>query len=155
MRCWYVRWQISNALDRGDLASYRTRGHAARCPACQAFAASLEALDGRLAREAHLALAPVGAVGPRRARWPLWLGAPLAAAAAAIAIAISPGERPVVREVDPTSAIQVSDALVRVHRVADQVSQALARTPLEAELDNLIRDSKRGLDAVLDAGGLR
>jgi len=152
MRCWYVRWQISNALDRGDLASYRSRGHAAGCPACQAFATSLVALDARLARDAHRAVAPVVA---RRARWPLWLGAPLAAAAAAGAIAIGLGERPVVREVAPAPAIQVSDALGRVRGIADQVSHALARTPLDTELDDLIHDGKRGLHAVLDAGGLR
>ena len=152
MRCWYVRWQISNALDRGDLASYRTRGHPARCRACQAFAASLVALDGRLARDAHLAIAPVAA---RRARWPLWLGAPLAAAVATGALVFDLGERPVMRAVDPAPAIQVSDALVQVHGIVDRVSQALTRTPLETELDDLIHDSKRGLDAVLDAGGLR
>ena len=77
MRCWYTRWQLSNALDRsalgegartGDLPSLLTRGHAARCAACQAFGRQLTALHAGLSRDA--AMAPLPRPVVRRARAP-------------------------------------------------------------------------------------
>ena len=156
MRCWYTRWQMSNALDRGELAPLLARGHGARCPACQAFGHALVALDDRLSRAAHTAPPPPVA---RRARSAWWIAGPLAAGSAAvIAIVVTTGGPPV--SVEPSAAtvpsVQVSEALGQIRGLADQVSEAVttARTPLDTELDNLIRDGKRGLAAVLETGGL-
>jgi hypothetical protein len=152
MRCWYTRWQMSNALDRGELAPLLARGHAARCPACQAFGHALVALDDRLSRAAHTAPPPAA----RRARSPWWIAGPLAAGSAAvIAIVVAtggPSEPPAA----PVPSVQVSEALGQIRGLADQVSEAVTttRTPLDTELDNLIRDGKRGLAAVLETGGL-
>jgi hypothetical protein len=158
MRCWYTRWQMSSALDRGDLASRMGRGHAAGCAACQAFGHALEALDARLSRGAPAAPVPV-VVTPRapRARWPLLVAGPLAAAAA---ITIVVGTRgtpvgPVIDDRGTPVVVRVDEPLAPVHRVADRVSQVFANTPLETELDALIHDGRRGLDAVLATGGLR
>lgn len=155
MRCWYTRWQMSNALERGDLAERLGRGHAAGCASCQAFGHALESLHARLSRGAYAAAAPVPV--PRRARWPLLVAGPLAAGAAvAIVIAIGTGGGPVVPVIHvPPPLAQASPPVVQVRRVADQVSQALAKTPLETELDDLVYDSRRGLDAVLATGSLR
>src|SRR5262249_19712224 len=155
MRCWYTRWQMSNALEDGDLAERLTRGHAAGCASCQAYGQALGALHDKLARGAHAATVPVMPV--RRAR-PWLIAAPLAVGAAAVAIAIgvsaggSGGPPPSIASAPP---IQISGPLVRVRSLADQVSQALAKTPLDTELDDLIHDGQRGLDAVLATGGLR
>ena len=153
MRCWYTRWQMSNALDRGELGPLLTRGHAARCAGCQAFGTALGALDDRLAREADAAPPPPVT---RRARSPWWIAAPLAAGSAAvIAVVVATGG-----PADPTAAqvppVQVTEALGQIRGIADRVSLAVttARTPLDTELDNLIHDGKRGLAAVLDIGGL-
>jgi hypothetical protein len=150
MRCWYTRWQMSNALDRGELAPLLARGHAARCAACQAFGHALVALDDRLSRAAHTAPPPPAA---RRARSPWWIAGPLAAGSAAvIAIVVTSGGPPEPAPVPPT---QVSEALGQIRGLADRVEQAVttSRTPLDTELDNLIRDGKRGLAAVLETGG--
>jgi hypothetical protein len=155
MRCWYTRWQMSNALERGDLASRMTRGHAARCAGCQAFGAGLASLHDRLSRGAHLAAVPVIA---RRPRWALRLAAPLAAVAAAIAITVGvgggggggPAETEIA--VDRSPPVQ---PLVRMDRMATRLAQVFERTPLETELDALIHDSRRGLDVILATGGLR
>jgi hypothetical protein len=156
MRCWYTRWQMSNALDRGELAPLLGRGHLARCAACQAFGHALVTLDDRLSRTAHTAPAPPAA---RRARSPWWIAGPLAAGSAAvIAIVVATGGPPV--PVEPSAATvppaQVSEALGQIRGLADQVSQVVtaSRTPLDTELDNLIHDGKRGLAAVLETGGL-
>lgn len=153
MRCWYTRWQFSNAVDRGDLASRMARGHAAGCASCQAFGRALGSLHADLARSAHTAPRPMPLL--RRARRPLFLAGSLAVgAAAAIAIAVSTTDRPV----DPAPAISpvaISDSLVRVRGVADRFTQALANTPLDTELDALIQDGRRGLDAILETTGLR
>lgn len=150
MRCWYTRWQMSNALDRGELASRLSRGHAARCTACRAFGAGLERLDAELVRGVRTA--PVPRITARR-RW-LPIVAPLAAAAAAAVALVSYGVSPVERVAEVPSAGSPAP-LVEVRSVADRLSRALTRTPLDTELDNLIADGKRGLDAVLAIGGLR
>jgi len=168
MRCWYARWQMSNALDRdapgrGDLASRMARGHAARCARCQAFGRSLESLHAQLSRGAHAAATPVAILGlapgraGRRTRRPLLVAAPLAVAAgAAIVIAIGQGDPPARSvPVPPPLAVQAPSSPVVVTGIADRVAQAFTTTPLDTELDDLLRDSKRGLDAVLAAGGLR
>lgn len=157
MRCWYTRWQISNALDRGDLASYMTRGHAAGCASCQAFGSALTSLDAGLARGAPTA--PTPARAPRRTRRPWLVAAPLAlgAAAAAIALGLDLGgapTQPVAVEPQPPP-VQLAGTMVLVRGVADQFSQALANTPLDTELQALLHDGRRGLDAVLATGGLR
>jgi hypothetical protein len=164
MRCWYTRWQLSNALDDGALASRMDRGHAARCLACQAYSRALSGLHGQLSREADAAVAPVAT---RRHRRPWRLAAPLAlgAAGALAAIAIGLGTRDEPAGSDgPVAVVQPPAAeprpgqpgpLVRVRGLADRVSQALASSPLEVELDDLIHDGRRGLDAVLATGGLR
>jgi hypothetical protein len=140
---------MSNALERGDLAARLDRGHAASCPSCQAFGHALESLHARLSRGAHTAAAPPPA--PRRARWPLLVAGPLAVgAAAAIAITFGTGGGGPV----PPPSIPAPVRLVQIRQVADRVSQAVARTPLEAELDDLLYDSRRGLDAVLATGSL-
>jgi hypothetical protein len=155
MRCWYTRWQMSNALDRGDLAARMSRGHAAGCASCQAFGHGLEALHGRLAREAHVAAVPV--VAARRPRWPMLVAEPLtvAAAAAVIAIMVGTHDTPVAPAIDPPTLALAAQPLAPLFHVADRVSQAFANTPLETELDDLIHDGKRGLDVVLATGGLR
>ena len=158
MRCWYTRWQMSNALDRGELAPLLTRGHPARCPACQAFGHALAALDDRLSRDADAAPPPPPPVA-RRARSAWWIAGPLAeGSAAVIAIVVATGgpagsgESPAA----PVPPVQVSEALGQIRGLADRVSQVVTttRTPLDTELDNLIRDGKRGLAAVLETGGL-
>ena len=156
MRCWYTRWQMSNALDRGELAPLLARGHAARCPACQAFGRALVALDDRLSRDADTAPPPAVA---RRARSPWWIAGPLVAgSAAAIAIVVANGAPPAPVEAsgDPVPSGQVAQALGQIGGLADRLSHAVtaARTPLDTELDNLIRDGERGLAAVLRTGGL-
>lgn len=152
MRCWYTRWQMSNALDRGDLAARMGRGHPAGCAACQAFGHALASLHARLSRDAHAAAVPVRVA--RRMRWPLLVAGPVAVcAAAAIIVAVGTGGGPPVAVVPPE--VQAPDPLVRVRGVADRVSQVLGNTPLEAELDDLLHDGRRGLDAVLATGGLR
>ena len=155
MRCWYTRWQMSNALDRGELAPVLARGHAARCPACQAFGHALAALDDRLSRDAHTAPPPVA----RRARSAWWIAGPLVAGSAAVvAIVVATGgpSGPVDPPPGSVPSGQVSEALGQIRGLADQVSQAVTttRTPLDTELDNLIRDGERGLAAVLQTGGL-
>jgi len=158
MRCWYMRWQMSSALDEGELASRLGRGHTAGCAACQAFGRALGSLHDQLARGVHAA--PVPVVVARRTRWPLLVAAPVLASAVVIAIAVGTGGGPADPVADvpaspSSSSVQALGTLVRVRRVADSVSQVLANTPLETELDDLIHDSRRGLDAVLATGGLR
>lgn len=153
MRCWYTRWQMSNALDRGELAPLLARGHAARCPACQAFGHALAALDDRLSRDAHTAPPPPVA---RRARSAWWIAGPLAAGSAAVIAIVVANGTPSGLRADRVPSGQVSEALGQIGGLADRVSHAVtaARTPLDTELDNLIRDGKRGLAAVLRTGGL-
>lgn len=154
MRCWYTRWQMSDALDRGDLASRMRRGHAAGCASCQAFGHALESLHARLSRGAHAAAVPVLAV--RRARWRLLVAGPVAvAAAAAIALAVGTRGTRVDPVTDAPSLVEAPASLVGVRRVADRVSQVFENTPLETELAALVHDSKRGLDVILATGGLR
>lgn len=153
MRCWYTRWQMSNALDRGELVPLLARGHAARCATCQAFGRRLLALDDQLARDAHTA-PPPPAARPARSAW--WIAGPLAVGSAAvisIVVATAGPSGPIAQTVP---SVQVSEALGQIRGLADQVSQAVTttRTPLDTELDNLIRDGKRGLAAVLETGGL-
>lgn len=155
MRCWYTRWQMSNALDRGELAPLLARGHAARCPACQAFGHALAALDDRLSRDADNAPPPPPPVA-RPARSPWWIAGPLAAGSAAvIAIVVATGT-PSERDAGTVEPVQVSEALGQIGGLADRVSHAVtaARTPLDTELDNLISDGKRGLATVLRTSGL-
>ncbi len=157
MRCWYIRWQMSNALDRGELAPLLADGHAARCPACQAFGRALGSLDDRLARDAHAAPPPPPVARRARSRW--LIAGPLAAGSAAvIAIVVATGgpSDPLPAPVPPVQVSEVSEALGQIRGLADRVSQAVTttRTPLDTELDNLIRDGKRGLAAVLETGGL-
>ena len=158
MRCWYTRWQMSNALDRGELASSMARGHAARCASCQAFGHGLASLHDRLSRDAHTAAAPPPVA--RRARSPWLVAGPLAAGTAAvIAVVVATGGRsqPPPAVAPSIQVSQISEVLGQIRGVADRVSQAVvnSRTPLDTELDNLIDDGKRGLDAVLKTGGLR
>ncbi len=149
MRCTYTRWQMSNALDRGRLA----RGHAARCTACQAFAHRLDALDTQLALGG--ATAPLPARAPRPARRRLLIAAPLALGAAAAVALVVRGPAPVAQVAEAPPPRPLVSALAGVRQVADRVTQAFADTPLETELDDLIRDGKRGVHAVLSIGGLR
>lgn len=152
MRCWYTRWQLSSALDRGELSSRMTRGHAGSCASCRAFGDDLAALHARLSRDSHMAVPPRPVVGRARARW-LLVG-PLAAGAAAIAIAIGTSRGPDPRVSPPPAPVPSTEALAGIQGLADRVSQLFVRTPLESELDNLVDDGKRGLDAVLATGGL-
>src|SRR5215470_20310826 len=98
MRCWYTRWQMSNALDRGDLASRMTRGHAARCASCQAYGRALASLDARLAAGARTAAAPI-IVAPRRSRF-LPVAAPIAVGVTAVVLLAVNGVAPVEHVVD-------------------------------------------------------
>jgi len=152
MRCCYTRWQLSNALDRGELSSRMARGHAARCASCRAFGDDLAALHARLSRDADTAAPPRPVV--RRSRW--LVAGPLAAGAAvAIALAIGASRAPdPIDSPPPPAPVQSSEALARLQGLADGVSRLFARTPLESELDNLVEDGRRGLDAVLATGGL-
>ncbi len=152
MRCLYTRWQMSNALEGGELVAVLARGHAARCARCQAFGRSLGALHDRLSREAGAAPRPAPAV--RRTR-PWLIAAPLAAGSAVvIALVVTTGRPPEPRP--PVPSVQVTEALGQIRGLADRVSHAVttSRTPLDTELDNLIHDGKRGLAAVLETGGL-
>jgi hypothetical protein len=157
MRCWYTRWQLSSALDRGELSSRMARGHAARCASCQAFGGDLAALHARLSRDSHTAAPPRPVVGRTRTRWlvagPLAAGAAGAAAVIAIALGMSPRPDPL-GSLPARASVETSEVLARIQGLADGVSQLFARTPLESELDNLVDDGKRGLDAVLATGGL-
>ncbi|HEX7842723.1 MAG TPA: hypothetical protein VF469_34860 [Kofleriaceae bacterium] len=153
MRCWYTRWQLSSALDRGELSSCMARGHAARCASCQAFGDDLAALHARLSRDSHTAAPPRPAVRRVHMRW-LVAGPLAAAAAAAIAITV-PRHGPDAIVSSPAPApVATSEVVARIQGLADGVSQLFARTPLESELDNLVDDGKRGLAAVLATGGL-
>jgi len=80
---------------------------------------------------------------------------PVAAlAAAALVLAIGSGGPPT-QPVPPPMAIQPEPSPGLARGLADRVTQAFAKTPLDTELDDLIHDGRRGLDAVLAAGGLR
>ena len=169
MRCWYTRWQMSNALDGGDLAARMARGHAAGCAACQAFGRSLGALHADLARTAHTAARPLPLLA--RARRPLLVAGSLAVGAAAVvAIALSttgqpPSPAPATPPVASNDRLHqplgeplgesLGESLQRVRGAADRFSQALAKTPLDTELDALIQDGRRGFDALIDTTGLR
>jgi hypothetical protein len=84
----------------------------------------------------------------------LLVAAPVTACAAAvIVIVVGTGGGPAIDVVPPL--VPAPGALVRVRDVADRVSQVLGNTPLETELDALLHDGRRGLDAVLATGGLR
>ena len=155
MRCWYTRWQMSDALDRGELAAQRSRGHAARCAACQAFAHRLAGLDAQLALGASAARPPSAEAPARAARGRLLLAAPVALGAAAAVALLVRSAAPVDAPAPTPAPRVVVGALPDVRQVASRVSQALAKTPLETELDDLIHDGKRGVDAVLSIGGLR
>lgn len=152
MRCWYTRWQLSSALDRGELASRMSRGHAGRCASCQAHGQALATLDAELAREIHTATPPPPVA--RRARVPWLIAGPLIAGTAAVVLAVTAsGPQPPAPPEEPLQALQT---LVRVRGLAEQFSRAFATTtPLETELDNLLHDGRRGLDEVLATGGLR
>ena len=105
MLCPLVRWQLSGALD-GAAPGRLATAHLARCERCQAMAASLEQLHGRLVAGARAAIpppAPVPALTsparPRRSparsldgRAVLVLAA--VGAAAAIALFARPGNQP-------------------------------------------------------------
>jgi hypothetical protein len=86
------------------------------------------------------------------------VAAPLALAATAV-IALSLGAREPVPPVrDPIAMLPPPPGpVVRVRDVADRVTAVLASTstPLDSELNDLLRDGRRGLDAVLATGGLR
>ena len=148
---------MSNALDGGDLASRMAHGHAARCASCQAFGRSLGSLHADLSRGAHAATRPMPARPARvgLARRPLLVAGTLAlGGAAAIVISLDTADAPIAPA--PTvSPIALSDSVERVRGVADRFSEALAKTPLDTELEALISDSKRGLDAVIATSGLR
>jgi hypothetical protein len=143
MRCWYARWQLSNALDRGELDAAAGRGHAASCAHCQAHVRALRSLHARLLDGA--VLAPDHAV-PRRRRLVVPLALAAAAGAAAVAIAVRSPSEPPTELVKPTPV-----ALENVGHLADRVTDAFTaeRTPLDAELDALAADGRRGLDTVL------
>jgi hypothetical protein len=144
---------MSNALDRGELVSPRARGHVARCAACREFGEALSALHARLSHEAHEAPAPAAVVP--RAGSPWLVAGPLAlGAAAVVALVVATGGEREPRIAEAPPAIEVSAVLGRLRGLADRVSRVLDNTPLETELDNLIHDGRRGLDAVLAAGGL-
>jgi hypothetical protein len=148
MRCWYTRWQLSSALDRGELSPRMARGHTASCASCQAFGRALASLHDQLARDAHTAAAPAPILRRPRARW--LIAGPLAAgAAAAIALSLNTGSE-VPTPPPPPPAV----ALNSVRNLADRLTQALASSPLETELSDLIHDGKRGLGEILAAGGL-
>ena len=153
MRCWYTRWQMSNALDGGDLASRMAHGHAGRCASCQAFGRALGSLHGDLSRSAHAATRPVTQL--RSVRRPLLVAGTLAlGGAAALVLALGTGSAPIAPA--PTvSPVALSLTADSVRGVADRFSQALAKTPLDTELEALIQDGKRGLDAVIATSGLR
>ncbi|HSR98732.1 MAG TPA: hypothetical protein VLM79_16865, partial [Kofleriaceae bacterium] len=163
MRCWYTRWQLSNALDGGDLAARMARGHAAGCASCQAFGRSLGALHADLTRTARTATRPVTLVrGDRR---PMVIAGSLAVGAAAVLVlAVSAARRPAAPpDVSPVAITEtlgeslgrsLGEPLGRMRGVADRFSEALARTPLDTELDALIKDGRRGFDALIDTTGL-
>jgi len=144
MRCLYSRWQLSNALDRGELDAAAGTGHAASCARCQAHVRALRALHAQLVDGAALAPEPIAA--PRRRL----LVAPLVFAGAAAAVAVivlrSPGDPP-----RDTVIAMPTPALDNVRRVADRVTTAFTaeRTSLDAELEALAEDGRRGLDAAL------
>lgn len=153
MRCWYTRWQMSNALDRGELAPRLAHGHAAGCARCQAFGHALGSLHADLARGAHAAPGPAPLA--RRPRRPLLVAGSLAVGAAAvIALAINMSDAPT-PAAPSAPPVAILDPLLRMPGVANRVSQALVNTVLDAELHALIDDSKRGFDAILASGGLR
>lgn len=145
MRCWYARWQLSNALDRGEVAA---RGHVARCAACAAHARALDALDARLRGGAARAPAPRPVSVERPRRW--WLvAAPLAASLATLVIALSlraPDPSP-----PPAAASAAPSQLAGARAVAGRVTRALIaeRSPLEVELAALVDEGRRGLDVAL------
>jgi hypothetical protein len=140
----YARWRLSNALDRGELDAEASKGHVASCARCQAHVRALRALDAQLLDGAALAPEPAA---PRRRL----LVAPLVLAGAAAGIAVivlrSPSDPPR----DEIVVAMPSPALDNVRRVADRVTEAVTaeRTSLDAELDALAEDGRRGLDAAL------
>jgi hypothetical protein len=154
MRHWYTRWQMSNALDRGELSARMARRHAASCASCQAFGRALGSLHEQLSRDAHTAAAPPRPA-PRRSRSPWLVAGPLAAAAAvAIALAVTSGGSPPTPVATPQPPPETVEP-IRIAGLADRVTKLLADTPLDTELDNLILDGRHGLQAVLATGGLR
>lgn len=152
MRHLYTRYQLSNALDRGDLPTALSRGHAARCASCRAYAARLQSLHASLQVGAASAPVPLAAAA-RRPRSSFLVAAPLVLGVAA-AIALWPSRSSTPVGAGPRLA---ATPVPHLRAVTDRVSAMLARSdaPLEAELVNLIDDGRRGLDVVLASGGLR
>jgi hypothetical protein len=145
MRCWYSRWQLSNALDRGELESAVANGHSASCTRCQAYARSLQALHGKLLDGAAFAPEPVA--GSRRR---LMLVAPLVlagAAAAAVALAVGPASEPPHESVATVPTPAFDNARVIANRVTKAITSD--RNPLDAELEAIAADGRRGLNAAL------
>lgn len=152
MRCWYTQWQLSTALDRGAPAPRFARRHLAACAACQDAARALDALHGRLAAGAASAPRPAPVAAPRRR--PLLVGGAAAAAFAAVALVVAVRSAPEAPPVATPVAFEPAQ-LDAARRVVERVSQALAAASLESELDALVHDGARGLDVILETGGLR
>jgi hypothetical protein len=68
-------------------------------------------------------------------------------------IGVDRGPEPVA-EVPPSARVPTSEIVAGLRGIAASVSQVFQHSPLESELDNLVDDGKRGLDAVLATGGL-
>ncbi len=150
MRHWYTRYRISSALDEGTLANL-VDGHLSRCSACQAHARDLQSLHARLSLGAPSAPPPALSAASRRRR-PLLVAAPLAAAfAAAIAFSVGPSTP------TPEAPVVPAPYTLDLRDLTQRVSALLATrdVPLDAELENLIHDGRRGLDEVLSRSGLR
>ncbi|HEY4240498.1 MAG TPA: hypothetical protein VGM88_11820 [Kofleriaceae bacterium] len=150
MRCTITRWQLSNALDRGDLSSRASRGHASTCPDCRAFATRLQALHAQLSLGADRAPAPRAA--PRN-RFVLPAFGLLAAGAATAVLVVSlhhpaPIASPPVAFTEPPS-LPVAELATTATHAALHVDQ-----PLDHELDAIVADGKSGFAAVLATGGL-
>jgi hypothetical protein len=143
MLCTWIRWQLSNDLDRDTRRGWLVRRHLDRCARCQKFAASLHALDRALATTATVAPLPSRAAMPRRLGRTLGMFGATVALVATMIWASRPSLRPVRGAAAPVATF------VAAHRTpAPKLSRAVAiwldADPLQDELRALKADTLHG-----------
>lgn len=163
MLCPLARWHLSSALDERRELPARVAAHVAGCSRCSAYSRRLEALHGRLSAGAMRAPA-APARAPRRVHRLVAGGALVMAGAAALFFLVAtregePREAIVATAVEPEAVDSRDDAAPAPQRQRDVVDRLTvvftAPTALQAELDALADDGRRGALAILDLGGVR
>ena len=178
MLCSLARWQLSGALDRRGERPRRCAAHLARCASCQQYARRLEALHGRLAAGAKSAPRPPLVPSRRWLRPALASGALAVAIGAALYVLVPRGqpagepESPVAVAPEASGASPAPEPRAESAEMAvpgslhprepaspgrdalERLSVLFTAPPLQAELDALASDGRRGALAILGLGGV-